>query len=547
MTAPGEISGAEVAIIGAGAAGGILALELACRGVEVVVLESGPRHEFARRSEYARRLLDGENPWVSPLKGLDTYTTTGAVRYPLERNRARGVGGSTLYWEGYTLRLHANDFRLRSLYKVADDWPVSYDDLEPYYARADEALGVAGATDDPWASARSTPYPLPPFPFSYSDGWFARACRALDIAVHHLPQARNSVGYGGRSPCRACGTCHVCPSGAKASTDLTHIPQAEATGRVRVLTDLTAVRLEVDRSPEVRAIVCLGPDKHERRVSAQVVVVAGGAVETARLLLLSASPRFPSGLANGSGRLGKYFMSHPLVDVTGRLPDKVHPYRVGFSTAMTRQFAVNRDRARHGAFFLEFLNSAGPKPEEIAVGSGRWGVALRRHVQQEFGRTLGVRAYCEQLPDVANSVSLDRRVTDYFGNPVPHITYEVGAYERRTLQEAEQVARRILERLGAVDIQSSGLRLAGHQLGTHRMGDDPRSSVVDATLRAHEVPNLYLVGGGCFVTGSSSPPTLTIAALAMRAAEHIASGLRPGNEPEKLARSGDAAGRLAVQ
>jgi glucose dehydrogenase len=535
VTPPGGPSGAEVAIIGAGAAGGILALELARRGVQVIVLESGPRHEFARRPEYVRRLLDGENPWATPLAGLDTYTTSGEVPYPLEGNRARGVGGSTLHWEGYTLRLGADDFRLRSVYGVADDWPISYDDLEPYYARAEDALGVAGDADDPWGSARSTPYPLPPFPFSYCDGRFVGACRALGIAVHHLPQARNSVAYGGRSPCRACSTCHACPTGAKASIDLTHIPQAEATGRARVLTELTAVRLEVNRSPEVQAIVCLGADKLERRVSAPVVVVAGGAVETARLLLLSASPEFPQGLANGSGRLGKYFMSHPVVTVTGRLPDKVYPYRVGFSTAMTRQFAVERDRARQGAFFLEFLNSAGPKPEQIAVGSRRWGAALRQHVQQEFGRTLGIRAYCEQLPDIANSVSLDRGVTDYFGNPVPHITYGVGAYERTALREAEQVGRRILEQLGAVDIQSSGLRLAGHQLGTHRMGADPRSSVVDATLRAHEVPNLYLVGAGCFVTGSPSPPTLTIAALAIRAAERIASSLRARTGSAKLA------------
>ena len=148
---------AEVCIVGAGAAGGIMALELARRGVGVVVLESGPRHDFRRRGEYVRRYLRHENPWQTPLPGLDRHTGSGSASNFLAGKRARGVGGSTLHWEGYALRLHADDFRLRSLHGIADDWPIAYQDLEPYYALAEQALGVAGASDDPWASPRSTP------------------------------------------------------------------------------------------------------------------------------------------------------------------------------------------------------------------------------------------------------------------------------------------------------------------------------------------------------------------------------------------------------
>lgn len=519
---------AEVCIVGAGAAGGIMALELARRGVGVAVLESGPRHDFGRRREYVRRYLEHENPWETPLPGLDRYTGSGTTSDFLAGKRARGVGGSTLHWEGYALRLHADDFRMRSLYGIADDWPISYRDLEPYYARAEQALGVAGAADDPWASPRSAAFPLPAFPLSYSDGLFARGCRSLGIALHSLPQARNSVAYGGRSQCRACGTCHVCPTGAKASIDLTHVPEAEATGNVRILTDSTVLRLEVDRAGHVSAAVYARPDKVEQRVSARVFVVAAGAVENARLLLLSSSPERPDGLANRSGLVGKFFMSHPSVDLTGRASEKVHPYRIGFSTAMSRQFAVEGDRAARGAFFLEFLNSAGPTPDQIAVASSRWGEALRTHVREEFGRRLGIRIYCEQLPERANAVSLDPRVRDYFGNPVPHLHYVVGRYERKALDEAKAVARNILAALGATDIRSGAIAFAGHLIGTHRMGSDPRTSVVDPNLRVHDVPNLYLVGSGCFVTASASPPTLTIAALAIRAAEHIATRLRSG-------------------
>ena len=238
----------EVCIVGAGAAGGIMAAELARRGVRVVVLESGPRHDFKQRREYVRRYVKHENPWRSPVPQLDLQTVGGTSPYRLEWRRVRGVGGSTLHWEGYALRLGSDDFRLRSLYGIADDWPISYRDLEPYYARAETALGVAGISDDPWASPRSTPFPLPPFPLSYSDQLFAPACRSLGIAFHHLPQARNSVAYGGRPQCQACGTCHVCPTGAKASIDLIQIPEAEATGNARVIPEATVLRLEVDGS-----------------------------------------------------------------------------------------------------------------------------------------------------------------------------------------------------------------------------------------------------------------------------------------------------------
>ena len=515
--------------MGAGAAGGVLALELARRGIQVVVLEAGPRHDFARRGEYVRRYVRHENPWQRSPRELDRYTVGGPVPYQLEGRRARGVGGSTLHWEGYAVRFHASDFRLRSLYGVAEDWPLTYEDLETYYAAAEESLGVAGAADEPWASPRSTPFPLPAFAFSHSDGLFAPPARTLGLGLHHLPQARNSLAYAGRPQCRACGTCQVCPTGAKASVDLTHIPQAEATGNARVVTDATVLRLELDGSGEVRAAVYAGADRIERRLVARVFVVAGGAVESARLLLLSASREFPSGLANRSGLVGRFFMSHPAIDNVGRAAQRVHPYRIGFSTAMSRRFAIERDRATQGAFLVEFLNSAGPTPEGIAVASGQWGEALRRRVQGEFGHWLGVRVYTEQLPDRVNAVSLSPRVRDYFGSAVPHIHYSVGRYERRALDDAKEVAGRMLAMLGLTDIRSTGLSFAGHQIGTHRMGTDPRTSVVDVDLKAHDVANLFLVGSGCFVTASASPPTLTIAALAIRAAGHIAGRLRPAS------------------
>ena len=518
---------ADVGIVGAGAAGGVLAFELARRGVRVVVLESGPRHDFAHRPDYVRRYLKHQNPWETSPRDLDRHTVGGVTPYRLAGQRVRGVGGSTLHWEGYAFRLHTSDFRMRSLYGIADDWPISYSDLEGYYGAAERMLGVAGTDDESLASPRSTPFPLPPFPFSHSDRLFAPACTALGVAFNHMPQARNSLAYGGRSQCRACSTCAVCPTGAKASTDLMLIPQAEATGNARIVPEATVLRLETDRSGQVSAAVYAGRDRVPQRLTARVFVVAAGAVETARLLLLSTSRDFPAGLANRSGLVGKFFMSHPSMDIVGRARENVYPYRIGFSTAMSRQFAIERDRGTRGAFLLEFLNSAGPTPERLAVSNGEWGEALRRRVREEFGRALGIRVYVEQLPDRGNSVSLNARTRDYFDTPIPHLHYGIGRYERGALDDARAVASKILASMGVTDIRSSNLSFAGHQIGTHRMGTDPQGSVVDVNLRVHDVPNLYLVGSGCFVTASASPPTLTIVALAIRTAEHIAARLGP--------------------
>jgi choline dehydrogenase-like flavoprotein len=515
----------EVCIIGAGAAGGIIAAELGRRGVNVVVLEAGPRHRFERRADYARAILKGDEPWRTPLAALDRYTTAGSVPYYLNPKRARGVGGSTLYWEGYAFRFHPDDFKLRTRHGIADDWPLSYDDLEPYYAKAEAAFGVAGAADDPWGPPRRSDFPLPPFPFSYADGFYRRACASLGVAFAHMPQARNSKEYGGRPACSACAVCHACPTGARASADLTHIAQAEATGRVTVLGDVSALRLEVDATDRLTGVVFAGHDRQRDRVTPRICVVAGGGVETPRLLLLSATSRFPQGLANRSGLVGKRFMTHPSTDVMGRVAQPVYPHRIGFATAMSRQFAVTGPRRERAAFFLEFRNAAELGLGYEASATQRWGAELRATLKADFGRALGIRPYCEQLPDDRNTVTLDPEVRDHHGDPGPRLTYDVGDYERRALREANAIASKILTQAGASDIETSRLHYAAHQIGTHRMGNDPRTSVVNRDLRTHDVQNLYLVGAGAFVTSTPSPPTLTIAALAIRAADHIAREL----------------------
>jgi choline dehydrogenase-like flavoprotein len=310
---PARAADPDVCIIGAGLAGGLVAHELARRGATVVVLEAGPRYDPRERGAALERLLiDGERPWTV-LPGRDGFTNAGPVAYPLNDFRVKGVGGTTLHWTAYAVRLHETDFRMRELYGIADDWPIGYADLEPYYGLAEQALGVAGVGDNPFASPRSTPYPLPPFPPSYADRILTRACDSLGIRVHGAPFARNSVPFQERPACEAYGVCashNICPIHAQYTAEV-HLDLAVRTGRVTIKPEAPVLRLNTDSTGRVRGVLYAGAGGAVVEQRARHFVLAAHAVESARLLLLSESSRFPHGLANGSGMVGRNFMEHP--------------------------------------------------------------------------------------------------------------------------------------------------------------------------------------------------------------------------------------------
>lgn len=517
---------ADVCIVGAGLAGGLVADALARQGRSVVVLEAGPRFPRGARPAALTALLQtGQSPWAGPVE-RDRFTNAGPVPYPLNDYRVKGVGGTTLHWTAYTPRLHEHDFALRTRYGLAADWPVTYAELEPFYGEAERALGVSGHTDNPYASARTSGYPLPAFPPSVADAAWTAACGRLGIRTHSVPYARSMTRWDDRSACRAVGTCashQICPISAQYSAD-THVARAEATGRVQVLTGASARRLELDAGGRIRAVIYGTAAVAETALTARVFVLAAHAVESARLLLLSSSAAHPEGLANRSGLVGRHLMEHPLWAVHGRLPASTFPYRIGFHTRETHHFCARPDRDRVGAFRLAFPNQSGPRPEDIARDSGLWGDALADEVRQHFGRVVAVHGFTEQLPDPAHTVTLDPAVTDGFGDPVPRLTWGVGDYDRAAGTAAMAAAVRILEAAGAEDISfpfGDGFSFCGHQIGTLRMGADPATSVVNPHLVSHDVPNLVVVGSSVFPTSSALNPSLTIAALALRAATQI--------------------------
>jgi choline dehydrogenase-like flavoprotein len=532
----------DVCVVGSGPAGALVARDLASAGHEVVVLEAGPRFDREERIERMERAIrpawDSGDVWDMGGE-RDAYSSTGPRHYPLNQARVKGVGGSTLHWQGMVMRLHEDDFRRRSVDGVGVDWPVSYEELRPFYADAEKAMGVAGASDNPFAPPRDEPFPLPAFEPSYSDALFAEACERLGVATHTVPNARNSEPHDGRSPCVGYGTCDpVCPSGAKYSADFTAEAAEEAGARI------------VDRAPvqrlvpsrdgsRVEAAVYATPDGSEHRQAARQFVVAAGGVETPRLLLLSADADrgHPDGLANSSGWVGRGFMDHLFVGAGGRLDERTRQNHVGFLTSESHAFYDEPGRATEGTggsipasdadlgpIKLEFLNYAGPSPVELAMDAREFGDDLLEGLREAYGTHIAMGGLVGQLPRKENRVTLDRSRTDDHGNPVPDVQWRLDDRTERTIQRALDIQRRILRELGATvetTVGHDGTGPAYHQMGATRMHADPSEGVVNGRLRTHDVSNLSLVGSSVFATSGAMNPTLTIAALALKCATHL--------------------------
>ena len=521
------VSNADVCVVGAGPAGALVADRLAADH-EVVVLEAGGRFDPAdrlERMEQAIRPAHGR-PEIWEVGGdRDAYAASGEWFYPLNHARVKGVGGSTLNWQGMVMRLHRDDFNSQTARGVGADWPIEYEELRQHYATAERELGVAGSVDNPYAPPRETPYPMTGFEPSYSDSLFADACARLGIDMHSVPNARNAEPYDDRPACTGYGTCQpVCPSGAKYDATV-HAERAEQNGATVI--DRAPVQFLDHTADRVAAAVYATPDDGRHRQTAEQFVIACGGVETPRLLLLSASEQYPGGLANSSGLVGRYFMEHLFAGVGGVLEEPTRQNHVGFHTSECHQFYDAADESV-GPFKLEFLNHAGPSAVGMALSGDDWGDALLERLRSEYGHHVGVGALVEQLPREESYVGLDHSQTDDHGNPVPDVHWTVDDRALRTIERANELQRAILDELGAEITWQVGPDDTGpayHQMGTTRMGTDPSDSVVDATCRTHDLNNCWIASSSVFPTGGAMNPTLTIAALAVRVAEEIAERL----------------------
>ncbi len=523
---------ADVVIVGSGVAGALVATGLAQRGVKVVIVEAGPRVDRGRallkqqestfrgvpetpypNEPYAPRpsTLDPKNYLVQ--KGPELFSST----------YERIVGGTTWHWLGTALRLLPNDFRLRSRYGVGVDWPISYAELEPWYGRAEKEIGVAGVDSPDLGAPRSAGYPMPPIPQSYLDQRWRTAARKVGLSIAATPQARNSVLRDGRPACCGNNNCiPICPIGAKYDGSV-HVAKAEKLG-VRVLASSVASRVWV--GPGEATVLFVRPDRSEGVVRARALVLAAHAIETPKLMLMS-------NLGNEHGNVGRYLMDHPTQLSWALARDPVYPYRGPLSTSGIEVLRDGRFRRRRGAFRVEIGNDGWSWPRGDAAaqavrmaGAGVLGEHGLSELGKVFERQVRLASLVEPLPDRANRVTLSHE-RDALGLPRPQIQYRTGEYATKGLHRARQLHERLFHALGVTQLtHAEGPQGAGHIMGTCRMGNDPKTSVVDKHLRVHGHGNCFVVSSAVWPTVGTANPTLTLAALSLRAVGDVLHSLR---------------------
>jgi choline dehydrogenase-like flavoprotein len=518
----------DVLIIGSGASGAAMAWSLAETRMRILCLEQGdwmkPTDYPSNGRDWEARLFDDFA--ISPnRRGRPTDYPINDDNSPIKVVNFNGVGGSTIMYTGHYPRLHPSDFRVQSLDGVADDWPVDYPTLEPFFAENDRMTGVSGLAGDP-ASPPKQP-PMPPLPLGKSGERFAKAMNKLGWHWWPSDTALATTEYEGRAPCINLGHCTPgCAQGAKASADITYWPPAIRAG-VELRTRCRVREIATNEHGMACGVSYYDAEGKEQFQRAEVVILACNGVGTPRLLLNSVSSRFPDGLANSSGLVGKNLMFHPYAQVYGYVEEPLDSNRGPPLCLWSKEFyESDLSRGFVRGYTFQFGRGIGPVTEAIfsdADGRLPWGVDHHRAFRRLVGRRIGLSAICEDLPELHNKVTLDPVLKDGHGIPAPKIDYVLSENSLRMMEHGIARAREILTIAGATNIgvQSPILNGGWHLLGTARMGTDPTRSVVNEWGRCHDVKNLFIVDGSVFVTSGGVNPTSTIQALALYIADSI--------------------------
>lgn len=531
---------AQVIIVGSGFVGSIVAEKLSAQGVKVAILEAGPR---VNRGEALQRFLKTlikvpESPYVTsdevdfPLAHNPGIWYRQAGPDPFKSTYLKVVGGTSWHWLGTTVRFVPNDFRMKSAYGQAIDWPVEYQELEPFYLQAEWELAVAGDSSQDQGSPRSGDFPMKAIPLSYLDRAYANALDGTAYQVEATPQARNSVVYENRPACCGAASCiPICPVGAKYDATV-HLTRAEKRGAI-VYERTTATVVETDRDGNVSGISFSRPDGSRGLAAGKLFLLAANAVETPRLLLNSRSSRLPNGVANGSDQVGRNLMDHP-VQLSWALSERpVWPYRGPISTAGIENLRDGPHRNTMSSIRTQISADGWSWPtgglQTLAQNLARQGYRgkeLRQKVTDHSARELQLASMGEQLPDPDNRITLESSEYDHYGVPLPRIQYRVDDYTLSALSKARTMHDEIFGKMNATQAQHKDkFQGAGHLMGTCRMGSDPKTSVVDSFGRSHDHRNLFIMGAGAFPTSSTANPTLTIVALTLRMMPELIASL----------------------
>jgi choline dehydrogenase-like flavoprotein len=503
----------DIVIVGCGAGGGVLAQRLARAGWRVVAMDAGP-------------FWDPDADFVSDERGSHHLYWTeprvigGADPVPLgSNNSGRGVGGGTVHFAGYTPRFHPSDFRTQSTDGVGKDWPISYDELKPYYEAIEHELPVAGQ-DWPWGDPHS--YPHSPHPVGGTGRLFVRGCERLGIGVRVGPVAITNGRFGNRPHCIYRGFClQGCKVNAKASTLITHVPDALAHG-AEIRANTMVSRIELGDDGRATGVVYFR-EGVERRQRARVVAVAGYAIESPRLLLNSACSRFPDGLCNDFDVVGRYVMVQGAAQSAGRYTEEVRMYKAPPPEVSTEAFyETDPTKPYKRGFSVQCISPLPITWSEHVVAEGHWGDVLREYMR-DYVHWATIGLLCEFLPLPENRVTLADE-TDRHGLPVARFDYSQCDNDRALMQAGTAVMREILEAAGAQDVVT--INRFAHLVGGCRMGFGREDGVVDRNLRSFAVDNLFITDGSVLPTQGSANPALTIMALAARCGDYLTSANR---------------------
>lgn len=531
----------DVCVIGSGAAGGVLSKELAESGAKVALIEAG-------REMKPEDFHHHTWPYEYPYKG--TSRSVPAPYYPREVREAiryddcddihvdhvRAVGGRTIHWNAVCLRFGPSDFRERSLEGVEDDWPITYEELAPYYSYVEKMIGVTG-TKEGLDIVPDGEF-LRPLKFRCSEMIVQQACKRLGIPMFPARKAVLTEPHDGRPACHYCGHCmQGCDVGAIFNTATAMIPKAQRTGNFTLLQNKAAREILVDREGRARAVSVIDTvTRQEEEIRARYFAVCCATVQSARLLLNSRSPQFPNGLANASDVVGRYFSGHVGTEVMGYLEDLIGTRPVNIDGATDHSYIPRfkfdgKSKKYIGGYHyqMQFKGFQFPHHAYCVKGFGR---GFKKQVRELHPGTFQMAGFGKVMANPENRVTVDRNRPDAYGIPIPVIHFRFGENEIAMCKDMITTAHEILHEAKSrviFDTHPVPGGLASHEVGTVRMGHDPKTSVLNAHNRAHDVKNLFVVDGSCFVTFPEKNPTLTIMALAVRASRHMAEEVRKGN------------------
>lgn len=510
-----------VVIIGSGAGGGTLAYELTKAGVPCVLLEAGP---FLKNEDYHN------NEWEAfrQMAWLDPRTTSGSWRiaqdFPeLPAWIVKAVGGTTTHWSGATPRFKEYEFKARSTYgEVAGatllDWPITLEELAPYYDRAEQAMGSTHR------------HGRPPLPANNNYKVFANGAERVGYKLYATgPYATNAEPYDGRPASIQDGfNFQGDKHKSKWSTLVREIPRALQTGLLDLRPESHVVRITHDAAGQADAVLYVDAEGNMYRQAARLVCVAGNSIETARLLLLSQSGRFPRGLANSSDQVGRNYMRHLTGSVYAHFDKPVRMYRGETMAGIIADEAMHDpNRGFVGGYYIETI-ALGPAFLAAFADPGAWGPEFAR-LMETYANTAGLWIVGEDMPQATNRVTLSDRVRDQWGLPAPNVHFDDHPNDVAMRSYAYERAERLYQAVGALGCHRTPPYPSTHNLGTCRMSERAEEGVVDRWGRTHDVPNLFISDGSVMTTGAAANPTLTIVALAIRQAEYIAGQLARGD------------------